>query len=355
MSGDQVTITQIGEPLAYVRLYDASSFAITAVNQGTKTFYIAENVPTTFLDNSFFTISGSTGNDGTYNVNGNATWSGAATLIVVDEVIPHAGPPAYGAISPIFVNLDTESASVAGTSIPLIAHTSDALYIGNTATFAYIGFLPNTAGAYGAVKVEYWNGAWIDITTSVKIDSTIGFSQRGYIAFPISGDWALYTVGGLLPSAYWVRLTVASVTTVATMVHMMRSLIIDKVLQFPSNLGDIGMRYTRDINGGIGQRDRGYKGVRSASIDMTPVSLIASELNLLLDWEKYGQEIYIEDSRQSSPISFTTDSYYKTYTGRLAKMPDGLKSMEKMVDTDYRIEFLIDAYTSLSTTLGLSA
>lgn len=280
MSGDQLTITQTGTPLDYVRLFDDSAAA--------------------------------------------------------------------------FVDLDAESKSVAGTAQDLIGQVADILYIGNDTTFAYIGFLPDTAGSYGARTVEYWNGAaWTDMTSDIKVDSTLGFSQRGYFAFPIPGDWATNTINTQL--AFWIRITVASVTTTATMFHMMRSLVIDLVLQFPSSLGAPESRITRDINGGTGRRDRGYKGVRQAWIDMTPVSIIGSELNLLLDWEKELFEIFIEESRQSVPISFTDDSYYKTFTGKLAKMPDGLKSMEKMVDTDYRIAFEIHAFTSLSTALGLSA
>lgn len=280
MSGDQVTITQIGETNDYVRLWDNSASA--------------------------------------------------------------------------FVDLDDESKSVAGTSKDLIEQTADYLYIGNDSTFAYIGFLPDTAGSYGTVTVEYWNGAWIDMTSDVKVDSTSGFSARGFFAFPIKGDWVTTAVDS--QTAYWIRLSVASVTTMATMKHMMRSLVINQVLQFGSNLGDPAKRYTRDINSGLNKRDMVYKGPRSGHIDMTPVSLeTGTQLNLLLDWERYRQELYIEDSRITSPISFPNDSYYSTYTGRLVKVPDGFKAMEKMVNTDYKLQFYFDSYTSLSTTLGLTA
>lgn len=63
------------------------TFDITGVNQGTKTFAIAESVANLFLDNDTFTISGSTGNDGTYTINGDAT---GTTSIIVDEAIPDA-------------------------------------------------------------------------------------------------------------------------------------------------------------------------------------------------------------------------------------------------------------------------
>ncbi len=351
MSGDQVTITQTGTPLDYLRLWDNSatafidldaesksvagtpqelwdqaadilyagndstfayigflpdtagdygaftfeyaasgSYAITGVNQGTKTFTIAESKASQFTDGTHFTISGSTGNDGTYTVNGDAT---GTTDIIVDQAIP------------------------------------DATVDGNISTI------------------------WTCFNDDVKQNGTDGFAQRGYIAFPIPGDWTLRTIDS--QSAFWVRALVASVATTATMLHMMRSLVIDQVLTLPSSLGAAGSRLTRDINGGLGRKDRGYKGVRQAWIDMTPVSVTGAELNLLLDWEKELFKLFIEDSRQSVPIDFTVDSYYKTYTGRLDKMPNALKSMEKMVGTDYRMLFELDAFTSLSTTLGLSA
>jgi len=63
------------------------TFAITGVNQGTKTFTIAEDVAFRFIDGNTFTVSGSTGNDGTYTINGDAT---GTTSIVVDEAIPDA-------------------------------------------------------------------------------------------------------------------------------------------------------------------------------------------------------------------------------------------------------------------------
>ena len=65
------------------------TYAISGVNQGTKTFSTADNVPAEFTAGLLFTVSGSTGNDGTYTVV-SATWTGAQTDIVVSEAIPDA-------------------------------------------------------------------------------------------------------------------------------------------------------------------------------------------------------------------------------------------------------------------------
>lgn len=62
------------------------TYAITGVNQGTKTFTVGDAVADEFTDGLTFTITGSDGelNDGTYTCNGDATGS---TDIVVEEAI----------------------------------------------------------------------------------------------------------------------------------------------------------------------------------------------------------------------------------------------------------------------------
>lgn len=63
------------------------TYDITGVDQGTKTFTIAESVAHLFIDGKTFAVSGSTGNDGTYTINGDAT---GTTSIIVDEAIADA-------------------------------------------------------------------------------------------------------------------------------------------------------------------------------------------------------------------------------------------------------------------------
>lgn len=65
-----------------------STFAITGVNQGTKTFTIAGNHAAAFPPASSAYVTNSTGNDGTYTVV-SATFT-ASTAIVVVEAIPDA-------------------------------------------------------------------------------------------------------------------------------------------------------------------------------------------------------------------------------------------------------------------------
>ena len=65
-----------------------ATLPITGVNQGTKTFTVAGNATSNFPVTSHFTVSGSTGNDGTYTVV-SATFT-SSTAIVVVESIPNA-------------------------------------------------------------------------------------------------------------------------------------------------------------------------------------------------------------------------------------------------------------------------
>ncbi|KPL08315.1 hypothetical protein AMJ86_01170, partial [bacterium SM23_57] len=80
------------------------TYAISAVNQGTKTFSTLDNVPDEFAADDKFTVTGSTGNDGTYTVV-SATWTGAQTDIIVAEAIP--SPVADGAIVMNIIRLGT--------------------------------------------------------------------------------------------------------------------------------------------------------------------------------------------------------------------------------------------------------
>lgn len=65
------------------------TYTITVVNQGTKTFSIAENVPTKFTVGDFAAVYNSTGNDLEYTIV-SSTWTGAVTEVVVEEAIADA-------------------------------------------------------------------------------------------------------------------------------------------------------------------------------------------------------------------------------------------------------------------------
>jgi hypothetical protein len=62
-------------------------YAIAAVSIGSKTFTIQGSWPLQFVDGDTFTISGSTGNDGSYTINGTPVYTAATniTVITVDQ------------------------------------------------------------------------------------------------------------------------------------------------------------------------------------------------------------------------------------------------------------------------------
>lgn len=68
------------------------SYAITAVNTGTKTFSIAGDYTFQFADDDTLKITGSTGNNGTYTINGAPTYNSGTgyTEIIVDETVADA-------------------------------------------------------------------------------------------------------------------------------------------------------------------------------------------------------------------------------------------------------------------------
>lgn len=74
-----------------VKEFDLTAYAITALNQGAKTFEVSTDVTAFFPVNRRFAINGSTGNDGVYDVTA-VSYSGGTlkTTITVFQAIPHA-------------------------------------------------------------------------------------------------------------------------------------------------------------------------------------------------------------------------------------------------------------------------
>lgn len=69
-----------------------TTYAITGVNQGTKTFTVAEDL-SSWVDGEYFIITGSTGNDGAYTVS--AVAGAGPTNLTVDQTIPDANVDGY--------------------------------------------------------------------------------------------------------------------------------------------------------------------------------------------------------------------------------------------------------------------
>jgi len=73
-----------------VEFLQVTTWAIVAVNTGTKTFSVSGDRRDVFIAGRSLVIRGSTGNDGEYSTNGNSTYNSgtARTAIVVNETVP---------------------------------------------------------------------------------------------------------------------------------------------------------------------------------------------------------------------------------------------------------------------------
>lgn len=114
-----------------------------------------------------------------------------------------------------FVDNSTEADTTAGTPFEGIAETADVLYFGKATPFKNLYLNLQTNGSYGARTWEYWNGsAW---TAFIPTGTGEPMDADGNVDIDAGGaltGWALTTVNSI--QAYWVRVSVASVTTPAT-------------------------------------------------------------------------------------------------------------------------------------------
>jgi len=109
-----------------------------------------------------------------------------------------------------------EAATEGGTAFELMDSINDYLYLGiATSTFSGAKFEFATRGSNYTLKVEYWNGAWTQLTANTNDldDNTSGFESDAIITWTTPNDWVTTTVNSV--SSYWVRFstTTAPVTT----------------------------------------------------------------------------------------------------------------------------------------------
>ena len=356
MADNQVRVVQTGDPPDYCRLLSGTTaYDLTAVTQGTKTFYIAENEPGKFLDGSHFDISGSTGNDGTYTCDGDATWSGAATVIVVDEVIPDN--TVDGNINNIKTKYDSSIFSHTNTTeLQLWEDANDYLYVGkdSTDTFALLGFMVGTAGVdYGAFTFEYWNGAWVSLTA--LHNSTETFSKDGFLAWSIPGDWATTTVDTQL--AYWIRASQSAVapSTPATALNLLLSVTLNAPLVLDYLMPEAAMAFSRDTLGDVKKNDLVYSGPRRLPVDCTHLLTDGGGMFLLKYWQEYRRDLYIDDLARTVPISVSGDSYYQNFDGYISHLDGRATAFHKQDSQIFMLEFAVYSPATIPTILGMSA
>ena len=128
--------------------------------------------------------------------------------------------------SSTYTDVTLEAQSPAGTSFGIMADTNDVLYLGHAEKFDMAIFDIDTAGSYGALTWQYYNGGWTTFTPASgrynrDQDDDEGlqfnFTKDGVEEFPsnIVADWATVAINSA--TKYWVRVTAASVAATATL------------------------------------------------------------------------------------------------------------------------------------------
>ena len=255
-----------------------------------------------------------------------------------------------------YTDCDAEAVSIGGTPFTLWQDNDDYVYVGKDETFAYVGFRVATAGVgYGTFTLEYWDGAaWSTLTA--LFNNTTSFSESGYIAWSIPGDWAETTVDST--EAYWVRVIQdeASPATPATAYHLMRNITLDPPLHVLGPEFEYPRTY-RDINGVVRNKDLTYAGPSRLTIEITQIACTFANMQLFNDWQYYRNDLYIEDEAVTSPIEIGEDSYYRIMEGKLVGAPTNMKAAGKMRLAPagyYPLVFEIDTVVTQSSLLGLS-
>lgn len=114
-----------------------------------------------------------------------------------------------------YTDLSTEAAIEVGTEFEVIAETDDYLYVGLDAKFSGIEFTWQTVGSNYTLVVEYWNGAWTPLSSTVDNleDTTLGLISDGVISFDQPADWVSTTVNAVA-SKFWIRISTTTTPVV---------------------------------------------------------------------------------------------------------------------------------------------
>ena len=125
---------------------------------------------------------------------------------------------------PTWTDNTVESQSPAGTPFTLLGATTDYAYFSHREKCNQLKFDLQTLGSYGARTWEYSKGSATWGTLTIDADGTSGFTQDGAVLFTPPSDWKQDTVNAIA-NKFWIRVKVASVTTVATVNQIQLNLI----------------------------------------------------------------------------------------------------------------------------------
>ena len=131
------------------------------------------------------------------------------TLTGFDSVLTYDGS--------LYTDNTTEAGTENGTEFSLMQDTGDYIFVGLSTKYSGIDFKWETRGSGYVLKIEYYNGAWTELTSDLNNldDNTQNFISEGIISFDQPADWTTTTVNGVADK-YWIRISTTSTpTTVA--------------------------------------------------------------------------------------------------------------------------------------------
>jgi len=134
---------------------------------------------------------------------------------------------------PIWTDDTAEAKTPAGTPFTLLGANTDFFYFAHRERFNKLQFDLEILGSYGARTWEYSNGVGGWNVLSIGTDGTNGFSQDGTVAFSPPSGWHPDTVNEVA-NKFWVRVSVASVTTPASVNQILMNKVFNCIMLDPT-------------------------------------------------------------------------------------------------------------------------
>lgn len=255
---------------------------------------------------------------------------------------------------------DDEVHAYDGTEADLWGGAAHILYWGSASKFKSMGFrVGSVVPDVGTITWQYSSGAsgWTAFDGNNPFhNSTDGLTQDGYLAWqdpPASGTaWAAHTHSGALPSAYWVRASIASHTTTGKFYHFLRNVLLKPPVKLKPVLPAGRMFY--DLASEQRKTDLAYDGPTRLLLHCEQIATVDGDadtmpnLTLLWYWFDDRSQLFIEDLAQSTIPNLTTGAFYKDYTARFANVPGEMESPYKMLpDGGYELAFTVNACTRI--------
>lgn len=283
----------------------STQYAIATATAATNTITITGDYTAKFKAGYQFRIAASTGNNGIWTCNADSTVTSGVTSIVTAEDLTN----------------DVDDGNVPASSI------------------------------------------WGPLTA--QFNNTSALTANGYVAWSIPVDWGLSSItntgayGTTATSAYWIKATVATATgDPSTVYNLLRNVTLVEPLHVYGPEDEYESVYA-DINGALHKKDMTYKGPSKLTIGITQIACTYSNFQLLQDWKRYRNRIYIQDEAVTSPPWGATlpDSYYRIMEGYLVHTPPEMMAVGKMPlepGAYYPLIFKIDTIVTQSSLLGVT-